>query len=211
MNLVSKAEREKLRSNVGEYIKNRRFIKKLDLFQEKLPSPPTVRNTLEQIFNIYSNREFRVILVEDFKDYKIFITPTPNGKSKHDFYVWYAKFSSNNTLTDWDIPTHDYLGNWYKQLKGLSNELEEYMINSVLRLIRDREGVYNIVAKYYSTLKEDIKKETIKFLSTLKWITLEEDANYPPPEYLGSKYALAVYSLLEAGFNIKDVRKIIRF
>ena len=55
------------------------------------------------------------------------------------------------------------------------------------------------------------KLEVMKFLSTLKWIALEEDTNYPPPKYLGSKYALAVYALSEVGFSMSEIRKTIKF
>jgi len=47
-------------------------------------------------------------------------------------------------------------------------------------------------------------------LATLKWIALQEDINYPPKK-MGSKYALAVYALLEVGFTMKEVRRVIKF
>jgi hydrogenase maturation factor len=56
-----------------------------------------------------------------------------------------------------------------------------------------------------------LQDELRKFLATLKWVGLQEDVNYPPPDYLGSKMTLAVYVLLEAGFDISEIRKIIRF
>jgi hypothetical protein len=38
----------------------------------------------------------------------------------------------------------------------------------------------------------------------------QTDQNYPPPK-LGSKMVLAVLSLIESGFEPKDIRKVIRF
>jgi len=202
-------KREKLHSEVGEAIRKGKFVKGLELSQQKLPPPPLTLMRLENEFKICSDRSFRVILVEDFGNYKVFIQ-VPNGKSDCDFYVWYAKFS-NNVLVKWDIPTHDYLGNWYNELKNSSKELQEYMINATLRLIRDRDSVSDIVERYFSSLEKNLKFEVAKFLSTLKWVALEEDVNYPPPKYLGSKCTLAVYALLEAGFTLSDVRRIVKF
>lgn len=114
-------ERENLRIKVGEAIRKREFMKCLELSQQKLPPPNLTKTMLENEFKICSDRKFRVILVEDFDEYKVFIQ-IPDGKSDCDFYVWYAKFSSN-ALVEWNIPTHDYLGNWYNELKILSKEL----------------------------------------------------------------------------------------
>lgn len=58
----------------------------------------------------------------------------------------------------------------------------------------------------------ELKIEIGKFLATLKWIVLQEDINYPTKEKkMGSKYALAVYALLEVGFTMKEVRRVIKF
>ncbi|MEM2557621.1 MAG: hypothetical protein QW600_02895, partial [Candidatus Bathyarchaeia archaeon] len=54
-----------------------------------------------------------------------------------------------------------------------------------------------IVERYFKELNEEDKLNVTKFLSTLKWIALEEDVNFPPPKLMGSKYTLAVYALLE--------------
>jgi len=85
------------------------------------------------------------------------------------------------------------------------------MINAVLRLIRDRESVPNILERYFPNLEKRLKLDVAKFLSTLKWVALEEDVNYPPPKYLGSKCTVAVYALLEAGFTMSDIRRIVKF
>lgn len=174
-----------------------------------LPPPEKVREIFEKEFNVASDRTFRIILVEDFKDYIVFLQ-IPNGKSKYDFNVWYAKYKKNE-LEEISIPTHDYLGNWYRELKEKSEIIEEYLINAILRSIRDREPVLEVVNKFFRSLKDPLKIEIRKFLCTLKWIALQEDINYPPPKYMGSKYTLAVYALLEAGFELKDLRRIIRF
>ncbi|MCS7130727.1 MAG: hypothetical protein NZ872_04840 [Archaeoglobaceae archaeon] len=64
--------------------------------------------------------------------------------------------------------------------------------------------------KKFEAFEEDLKREVFIFLSTLKWIALQEDVNYPPP-YLGSKYTLAVYILLDRGFEMRDVRRMLKF
>ncbi|MEM4444990.1 MAG: hypothetical protein QXJ21_06575 [Thermofilum sp.] len=150
-----------------------------------------------------------MILVEDFSDYKVFIQ-TPDGKSLCDFYVWYAKFDSGR-LIEVKVPTHDDLARWYNQLKSLAYELDEYLINAVFRVIRDREAVEVVVDRYFRELSEENRLNVMKFLSTLKWIALEEDTNYPPPNRMGSKYTLAVYALLEAGFAMNEIRRVIKF
>lgn len=185
------------------------FINGLNLFTQALPQPINVRQSLEQLFSICSNRKFRAVLVEDYMDYKVFIQ-IPNTKSGCDFYVWYAKLSDGQ-LIELKVPTHDDLAGWYIRLKNLSEELKEFLINAVLGLIGDKESVRGVVEKYFKNLSVELKVGLSKFLSTLKWISLEEDTNYPPPERIGSKYTLAVYALLEAGFSMSEIRRIIRF
>lgn len=197
------------RPKVKKALSSGNFVNGLNVSPYKLPSSPTTRVELEQIFNICSNRQFRLILVEDYEDYKIFIQ-IPDGKSECDFYVWYAKFDDGK-LTEFKVPTHDDLAKWYTRLKELSDKFEEYLINAVLRLVRDREAVKDIVEKYFAELEEELKLDVSKFLSTLKWISLEEDTNYPPPKRMGSKYTLAVYALLEAAFNMSEIRRVIKF
>ncbi|MEM2239570.1 MAG: hypothetical protein QXL27_04580 [Candidatus Bathyarchaeia archaeon] len=53
---------------------------------DPLPRPDDVRAILEQHFKAHSDRSFRVILVEDYADCKVFIQ-IPGGKSEYDFYV----------------------------------------------------------------------------------------------------------------------------
>lgn len=174
---------------------------------QKLPPSHLTREELNNTFKICNDRTFRAILVEDFGDYKVFIQ-TPDGKSPCDFYVWYAKFGSGIEVK---VPTHDDLAKWYNQLKSSAYELDEHLINAVLRVVRDREAVKDVVDKYFRGLSEENRLNVTKFLSTLKWIALEEDANYPPPNLMGSKYTLAVYALLEAGFTMSEIRRVIRF
>jgi len=194
---------------VKEIIASKNFINGLKNSPFKLPSSENTRNELEKFFRICSDRQFRLILVEDYDDYKIFIQ-IPDGKSECDFYVWYAKFTGGE-LAELKVPTHDDLGGWYNSLKELSNAFEEHLINAVLRLVRDREAVKDVVEKYFAKLEEKLKLDVTKFLSTLKWIALEEDTNYPPPKHMGSKYTLAIYALLEAGFNMSEIRRVIKF
>ena len=112
------------------------------------------------------------------------------------------------------MPTHDDLATLYMQLKSKSKEIEEHLINAVIKLIHAnyRWGVPRIIAYYFSNIDESLRREVEKFLTTLKWIALQEDANYPPKEgKIGSKYTLAVYVLLEAGFTINEIMHIIKF
>jgi len=200
----------KYSETVFRLISEKRYVNGLDLVSDPLPHPNDVREVLEQHFQVSSDRSFRLVLVEDYNDYKVFIQ-IPDGKSKYDFYVWRAIFE-NGRLSDVKVPTHDDLANFFTELKSKSNVIEEYLINAVIRLIRDRWGVQRIISHYFHMLKEDLKKEIGMFLSTLKWIALQEDINYPPKERkLGSKYTLAVYALLEAGFTMSQIRRVLRF
>ncbi|MEM1927538.1 MAG: hypothetical protein QXS85_02205 [Acidilobaceae archaeon] len=185
------------------------FINGLHSSPQKLPLPHLTRHVLDERFKICSDRTFRVILVEDFDDYKVFIQ-IPDGKSPCDFYVWYARFSSGQ-LIEIKVPTHDDLARWYIQLRDLTHELREHLINAVLRVIRDREAVKDVVDRYFRELNAKTRLSVTEFLSTLKWIALEEDTNYPPPNLMGSKYTLAVYALLEAGFTMSEIRRVIKF
>ncbi|MEM4562221.1 MAG: hypothetical protein QW123_05040 [Desulfurococcaceae archaeon] len=203
------AKWERYRPQVEKAVITGSFIDGLNLSPQRLPPPDLARQELDGRFGICSNRAFRVILVEDFGDYKVFIQ-TPDGKSPCDFYVWYAKFSSGK-LVEVKVPTHDDLAKWYIQLKGLARELDEYLIDAVFRVVREREAVGDVVNRYFGELSEEAKLNVAKFLSTLKWIALEEDTNYPPPNLMGSKYTLAVYALLEAGFTMSEIRRVVKF
>jgi hypothetical protein len=99
----------------------------------------------------------------------------------------------------------------YVDLKKKDPKIYEYLVNATIKLLRDRWSVDQIINCYFNDLDVTLQKEIRKFLVTLKWVGLQEDVNYPPPKYLGSKMTLAVYALLEAGFDLKDIRKTIRF
>lgn len=207
--MLTKRER-KYYSKIKQLIEEEKVIKDLSFSQNfDLPTADKVREDFEKVFNIKTNRSFRVIIVEDFNDYKVLIQ-IPDGKTEYDFNVWYARYD-NKELVELKIPTHDYLGKWYKKLKGRSSIIEEFLINAVLRVVRDRKSVASVIEKYFSDIENGLKTETEKFLCTLKWIALQEDINYPPPKYMGSKYTTAVYALIEAGFELKDLRRIIKF
>lgn len=197
------------RPQVEKAVLTRSFINGLNFFPEKLPLPHLAKQELDKAFKICSDRTFRVILVEDYDDYKVFIQ-VPDGKSPCDFYVWYAKFSSGQ-LVEIKVPTHDDLARWYNQLKCSAYELDEHLIDAVLSVVRDREAVREVLDRYFKKLSEEDRLSVAKFLSTLKWIALEEDVNYPPPDLMGSKYTLAVYALLEAGFTMSEIRRVIKF
>lgn len=200
------------KEHVIEAITKGNYMVKTGVFEEYLPPPDDVRSQLERHFNIHGNRNFRLILVEDYVDYKVFIQ-IPGEKSEYDFYVWRAKFEPEK-LVEVKVPTHDDLAYFFIELKSRHEDLEEYLINAVIKLIHHnyRWGVSKIISKYFSNLDDALKREVGKFLSTLKWIALQEDVNYPPAERkMGSKYTLAVYALLEAGFSMSEIRRVIRF
>lgn len=173
-----------------------------------LPPPANVRKVLDQHLKICQNRSPRLILVEKVDDYEIYIS-IPDGKSDCDFIVWRY---SPHLKPQVKIPKHDEdLGSMYVDLKKKDPKIYEYLVNATIKLLRDRWSVDQIINCYFNDLDVTLQKEIRKFLVTLKWVGLQEDVNYPPPKYLGSKMTLAVYALLEAGFDLKDIRKTIRF
>lgn len=174
---------------------------------EPIPEREKVREKLSEYFNI-RNRDFRVIKVEEIGDYKVFIQ-IPGEKSEYDFFVWRALFDKGN-LTDLKIPTHDDLGRMYLNLKEKHSRLDEYLINATIRYIRDRYPIDKVLSQYFSNLPSGLLEDVKKFLLTLKWIAIQEDANYPPPD-LGSLYALSVYAVLEVTRDLSSVRRVIRF
>ncbi|MDI3496663.1 hypothetical protein [Archaeoglobus sp.] len=197
------------REKVGEFIRAGKFADGTKVSPRKLPPPEKTREVLNETFRICEEREFRLVLVEDLGDFKVFIQ-VPGEKSECDFFVWYARFS-NGEIEEYKVPSHDELAKWFTELKKQSEIVEEFLINSIIRLIRDRMSVEEILDRYFRGLEEGLKKEVLKFLLTLKWISVQEDTNYPPPKKMGSKYTLALYALLEAGFSLRDIRRIVRF
>ncbi|HDG64063.1 MAG TPA: hypothetical protein ENG72_01685 [Thermococcus sp.] len=206
--MPKKRKQDEYKPQVEKIIEEGKYINGTKLCKE-IPSPENAREELEKLFQICSNRDFRVILVEDLEDYKVFIQ-IPGDKSECDFFVWRGIFDGDK-LIDLKIPTHDDLGQMFSQLKQMSENIEEHLINATIRLLRDRINIEEIMTRYFQNEQENIKHELKKFLTTLKWIGLQEDVNYPPPKYLGSKFTLAVYALLETGFQLKDLRRIIKF
>jgi len=193
-------------AEVLEAVSSGRHINAVGLV-DQLPQPERVGDVLDLKLGICRDRSRRAILVEKVDEYKVLIT-IPNGKSNCDFRVWRYSPSSTPLVK---IPTHDDLGRMFIELKKKHKLVDEYLINATIRLLRDRWGADSIIRYYFDVLSDDLKVEVKKFLITLKWVGLQEDVNYPPPKYLGSKMALAVYALLEAGFDLPDIRKIIRF
>lgn len=199
---------EKYRPQVEQAILSGKVVDATGILDE-MPPPEKVREELcKPPFNI-TNRSFRVILVEDLGDYKVYIQ-VPGDKTEYDFFVWYAIFRSNR-LHELKIPSHNDLGNMFIELKKLSPILDEYLVNATIRFIRDRMGINDIIRRYFASLPNELIHEVKKFLLTLKWVALQEDANYPPPENLGSLYTLSVYALLEIFGDLSVLRKIIRF
>lgn len=169
---------------------------------DRLPLPNEAIEFVKNRFRIL-NKDHRLILVEDFGDYKVFVE-LPGKKSDFDFIVWRY---SEALKPDLKIPTHVDLGEMFLELK--KENLGELVTNSIFRLVRDRESVLEIM-KNFEEIEGHLKRKVTIFLSTLKWIALQEDVNYPPP-YLGSKYTLAVYVLLNNGFELKDIRRMLKF
>lgn len=174
------------------------------------PIPPRerIREELSKSPIDILNRTFRVIKVEDIGDYKVYIQ-IPGEKSEYDFFVWRAVYDGNSII-ELKIPSHDDLGRMYLSLKEKHSMLNEYLINATLRFIRDRWSLSAVIGRYFIDLPEELVDEVKKFLLTLKWIAIQEDANYPPPN-LGSIYSLSVYAILEVTGDLSAIRKIIRF
>ncbi len=174
------------------------------------PIPPRdqIREKLSQYQINILDRTFRIIKVEDLKDYKIFIQ-IPGEKTEFDFFVWRALFK-NDDLMDLKIPSHDDLGKMYLDLKKKHDIINEYLIDATIKFIRDRWPINTVLSRYFTKLPQNLISDIKKFLLTLKWIAIQEDANYPPP-YLGSIYSLSVYAILEITGDLSALRKIIRF
>ena len=198
---------EALKKEVRQKVLNNDFVDATGIF-DPIPPRERVREELAKPPICILDRTFRVIKVEDLGDYKVFIQ-IPGEKTKYDFFVWRAVYNGG-TLVDLNVPSHDDLGKMYLGLKTAHNMLEEHLINATLRFIRDRWPLSRVLEVYFRGLPAQLANEVKKFLLTLKWIAIEEDANYPPPN-LGSLYALSVYAVLEVTGDLQALRKIIKF
>jgi len=194
---------------VRECVLKKNYVDGTKCIRDFLPPPQDTRSFLDKCFKTCSDRSFRVILVEDFGDYKVFIQ-TPGVKSECDFFVWRAVFKGKE-LVELKVPSHDDLGGMFSSLRKVSPTVESRLLDAVVGMLRDRMGVAQLIEKYFKDETAEVKRKIGIFLATLKWIGLQEDANYPPPRYLGSKFTLAVYALLEVGFSPSDLRRVLRF
>jgi len=175
---------------------------------QDLPKPEEVRDFLQETLQITNKNYHRLILVEEIGDYKLFIEITQEVmKGDYDFIVWRFSPTYNPIIKR---PSHNDIAEVFLRLRTMHPDIEEYLINACFRLLRDRLSVENVMNRYFEKLTGELKKELEKFLHTLKWIGLQKDANYPPQK-LGSKMVLAVLALIEAGFEPKDIRRVIRF
>jgi hypothetical protein len=182
--------------------------KKLIGVVKDLPKPEEVRDFLQKTLQITNKDHHRLILVEEIGDYKLFIEITQEAmKGDYDFIVWRFYPTYNPIIKR---PSYNDIAEVFLRLRTMHRDIEKCLINACFRLLRDRLSVENVMNIYFEKLSEELKKELEKFLHTLKWIGLQEDANYPPPK-LGSKMVLAVLALIEFGFDPKDIRRIIRF
>jgi len=172
-----------------------------------LPSLTQAQAVFDEVLGICSDGSLRILLVEHINDYVVFIAIS-DGEGKCDFKVW--RYSPNFTPLV-KLSTHDDLGEMFIKLKNVDSLTDEYLINATIKFLRDRWSVEKIIQQYFDKLSDNLKNEIRKFLLTLKWIGLQEDVNYPPLKYLSSKMVLTVYTFLEAGFSLSDVRRIVRF
>jgi len=205
--LVMARSRKQPNPEVLRLIQDGKYQKHIGIVKE-LPEPKEVRAFLEEKLQITNKSERRLILVEEVDVYKVFIEITPVAKkSDYDFIVWRYSPADQPIVKK---PSHNDLADTFLKLKTKDQSIEEYLINASFRLLRDRMSVENVMERYFIGLSEELRKDLQKFLYTLKWIGLQEDANYPPPK-LGSKMTLAVLALIEVGFKPNDIRRIIRF
>lgn len=212
--VIQLPRKSKLRITMEKYIEQVRsmivrgeIVDATGIF-DPIPPRERVRTELAKPPINILDRTFRIIKVEDLDDYKVFIQ-IPGEKTEYDFFVWRAIFE-NGDLIDLKIPSHDDLGKMYLDLKRRHEKLDEHLINASLRFIRDRWPLNTVIRRYFSDLQEDLVGYVKRFLLTLKWIAIQEDANYPPPN-LGSVYSLSVYAILEITGDLAAIRKIIRF
>jgi hypothetical protein len=192
---------ERFKPQIEKCIIDKQFEDGRTFAKRDMPLGEDAARWLEDNFKIKTDRKFRIILVEDFAEYKVFIQ-VPNGKSDYDFDVWYAKFT-NGKLSEVSFPKHDYMFDWFRKIR----ETGEDVLAAVERMIRNRERPESIASRF----RTEIGEELHKFLATLKWICLQEEVNYPPPTNMGSKYTLAAYVLLNYGFEPFELRRLLRF
>jgi len=205
--LVMARSRKQPNPEVLRLIQDGKYQKHIGIVKE-LPEPKEVRAFLEEKLQITNKSERRLILVEEVDKYRVFIEITQEAKkSDYDFIVWRYSPAVQPIVKK---PSHNDLADTFLKLKTKDQSIEEYLINASFRLLRDRMSVENVMKRYFIGLSEELRKDLQKFLYTLKWIGLQEDANYPPPK-LGSKMTLAVLALIEVGFKPNDIRRIIRF
>lgn len=170
---------------------------------ERLPQPHKAREFVRKILGAPGNRQ-RLILVEDFGDYRVFVE-LPGKKSEFDFIVW--RFSPR-LEPKLKIPTHVDLGEFFIELKKSNEKIGEMLAKAIFNFVHHRKSVEEVLRGF--EVEKDLKRRVTLFFSTLKWIALQEDVNYPPPK-LGSKYTLAVYVLLNNGFELPEVRRMLKF
>jgi hypothetical protein len=203
----SKKQTDPRAGTVLTLVEKGNYEKLIGIVQD-LPKPEEVRGFLQETLQITNKDHHRLILVEEIGDYKLFIEITQEAiKGDYDFIVWRFSPTYNPIIKR---PSHNDIAEVFLRLRTMHPDIEEYLINACFRLLRDRLSVENVMSRYFEKLSEELKKELEKFLHTLKWIGLQEDANYPPPK-LGSKMVLAVLALVETGFEPKDIRRVIRF
>ncbi len=201
---------------IRDAIQKREVEEKVNECSKLMPASERAREILSKIFPLcgeIGKREFKVFLVEEIGSFKVLIQ-IPDGKRalghprkefSCDYNVWILE---NGKLL---LPTHDYMFKWYKKLEDRLKNTNIDVYSLIEEMILKRTNYSEIVRRYEGILSNEIINDMTKFLATLKWIALQEDINYKPPEYMGSKYTLAAYALLKMNFSPSDIRKLLRF
>ncbi len=175
---------------------------------DPLPPRDRIRDVLRKPpFEVIKRAPHRLLKVEDLGSYKVFIE-IPGRKSEYDFYVWAVRF--HNNVINAEIPSHDSLGEMYLNLRNKHKVLKESLFRAVLAFIKHRQQLQSVIDMYFKGLEDKLINEIKIFMLTLKWVALQEDVNYPPPQ-LGSLYSLVVYAVLEVIEDIRALRRVIRF
>ncbi len=123
--------------------------------------------------------------------------------SPSDFVVWVIEPNAQ----PW-VPKH------YQTLKAfgqLSEADQERLLRAICDVVFDyAEPSVAVCAHNCGSITLD-GYPALLVLSYLKWIAALEDTQYPPPEYLGRRMAVAGYFLISTGrYSPSDLRKVLK-
>ncbi len=162
---------------VCEALFNSSYVTALGKFADALPEPEEVSQRVKELFGTVD-----VALVEDLGYKRIFIS-RPGFKGQDDFIV----VSYDVIESRVKIPSHDDLARSFEELWKADPSEAEKTLDALVYMVRDRLGDERASKRAGLTIPSRGVDELIK---TFKWIALQEDANYPPPENLGGVMAL---------------------